>query len=601
MKNTDIRGFSFIELLITITILGLISIIAVSSFSQQNEASLNTKVQSEISTLENSLLLYKQENSELPQPKWNRNFFTKSTNYAHSYEDDETFWVHGFITNNSLAKKYIDIIPVDPRTGSFYAYWKTKWTEMYEIAWVIAKNDSYSSFVSWDYTAENGPFNLIREYNGPLFVKNNSQNNFPYNPYERVLTAKISDYSWDITINSSSYTQEEVLSYELISGDMIEISSGGYAELYYSDGTYSVLWDETSASKVIIQTMEFPEENNLITNIKLILESGMIWNKAANLDDESEFQIYTTDSTAAVRWTVFWVQKNDDDSQIIIQEWKVAVALVSTEDISELQESITNKTVVTQVIDTDNSNISYSDNESILSASDNNQAVWIQISDTEISYNSSAIEAIPSDIYQDLLATTTDESTEDEWVLVASALYDSQWDYELSTVSDYDINTNQSGVSIERKNGFDWVLIDNDDYLKYSNVSELFRDDYILEMRINIPTVDNTNDVNKKYLLSSVDWLELWLDKNNKLNTKIITQSRDEELKNIDSFNGTIDLWFQTISIKKSDDIMYYSISWSDWTEMNTPNIKNLMYIWSNPIESSQINSIIDYIKVYKK
>jgi hypothetical protein len=47
--------------------------------------------------------------------------------------------------------------------------------------------------------------------------------------------------------------------------------------------------------------MDYKQEHNLVTDVKLILESGMIWNKAASLDEESEFEIYTTDSTAAVR------------------------------------------------------------------------------------------------------------------------------------------------------------------------------------------------------------------------------------------------------------------------------------------------------------
>ena len=71
--------------------------------------------------------------------------------------------------------------------------------------------------------------------------------------------------------------------------------------------------------------MNFIQDNNLITDIKLVLESGMIWNKAASLDDESWFEIYTTDSTAAVRWTIFWVQKNQNNSEIIVQKWTVAI------------------------------------------------------------------------------------------------------------------------------------------------------------------------------------------------------------------------------------------------------------------------------------
>jgi hypothetical protein len=56
---------------------------------------------------------------------------------------------------------------------------------------------------------------------------------------------------------------------------------------------------------LILQNLEFPSQTNLITKVQLVLQSGMIWNKAASLDDESEFEIYTIDSTAAVRGTIF--------------------------------------------------------------------------------------------------------------------------------------------------------------------------------------------------------------------------------------------------------------------------------------------------------
>ena len=37
------------------------------------------------------------------------------------------------------------------------------------------------------------------------------------------------------------------------------------------------------------------------TLVKLTLTAGTIWTKATHLDTDSEFEIYTTDSTAAVR------------------------------------------------------------------------------------------------------------------------------------------------------------------------------------------------------------------------------------------------------------------------------------------------------------
>lgn len=42
--------------------------------------------------------------------------------------------------------------------------------------------------------------NLVKEYNWPDFVGNNSTTHFPYNPEEKVLTASINDYSGTISI-----------------------------------------------------------------------------------------------------------------------------------------------------------------------------------------------------------------------------------------------------------------------------------------------------------------------------------------------------------------------------------------------------------------
>jgi len=59
---------------------------------------------------------------------------------------------------------------------------------------------------------------LIREYNGPDFVYDNSPDNFPYNPYEKVLTARINDFSGSVSsikVNDSTMSTESLLSYNL--------------------------------------------------------------------------------------------------------------------------------------------------------------------------------------------------------------------------------------------------------------------------------------------------------------------------------------------------------------------------------------------------
>ena len=405
MKNTQLKGFSFIEILMIITILALISVVAYTSFGVRQNNAVNSKIQSEVTSLWNALLIAKQENNILPQPQWNKNFFAEDTSYVHDFEDSETFWVHGFITHNTLAKKYIDIVPVDPRTGSFYAYWKSKWTwsldEMYEIAWVVWDWDTPSTFVSWDYTAENGPFNLIREYNGPNFVHNESTLHFPYNPLERILTAKIDSYTWSVSINwIETYTQNELLSYELKSWDTVEVKQNGVVELYYSDGSRSILWDSSNDTILTLQKMDFIQDNNIITDIKLVLESGMIWNKAASLDDKSGFEIYTTDSTAAVRWTIFWIQKNENNSEVIVQKWTVAIKQNLISSAETLKSYISNEdtnSIPTIAVPMIPGLIDIENTETVIKVENNDPEKWASVWSTWwTSFSTWSIDDIPT-------------------------------------------------------------------------------------------------------------------------------------------------------------------------------------------------------------
>jgi len=51
--------------------------------------------------------------------------------------------------------------------------------------------------------------------------------------------------------------------------------------------------------------MRFPQEHNLFTQVRLALNVGSIWTKASKLSEQSVFEVYTTESVAAVRGTIF--------------------------------------------------------------------------------------------------------------------------------------------------------------------------------------------------------------------------------------------------------------------------------------------------------
>jgi hypothetical protein len=55
----------------------------------------------------------------------------------------------------------------------------------------------------------------VRDYAGPNFVSDNSKDYFPYNPYEKMLIAKITSYSGTVLINDKTFSQDEILAYSL--------------------------------------------------------------------------------------------------------------------------------------------------------------------------------------------------------------------------------------------------------------------------------------------------------------------------------------------------------------------------------------------------
>ena len=312
------KAFSIVEILIAISILVLLAVVWLSSKQWWDNTRDNTKAIADTETINNALEAYSQDNPILPLPGWNNNSFKVDATYSHLYNDAETFWVYGSFTENTLAKKYLEVLPLDPRTNSYYAYGKTKDTNQFEIASVHIVDWAATSKVVWNYTAEVGPYSLIREYNWKDFIYNNSTENFPYNPDELVMT--VTTQSWAV--------------YRV--WDTIKVWTGEKLEIYFSDGSTAILWDSARESILVLNELDFPKSDSLTTLVKLALWAGTIWTRATNLNEESEFEIYTTDSTAAVRWTEFWVSKMNTDilgsgtgTEILVLEWEVDVVPAS--------------------------------------------------------------------------------------------------------------------------------------------------------------------------------------------------------------------------------------------------------------------------------
>ncbi len=86
------------------------------------------------------------------------------------------------------------------------------------------------------------------------------------------------------------------------------------------------------------------KSDSFFTKISIALKIGTLWSQATKLDTESEFQIYTSDTTASVRWTVFWVSKNSLwSNRITVNTWKVAVSRIVNSGASSNFESLVSK------------------------------------------------------------------------------------------------------------------------------------------------------------------------------------------------------------------------------------------------------------------
>ncbi len=315
--NSNKKAFTFVELIITLWIIVLLWVIAVTTLNKSNENVNNTKIESDTITLKNALIAYKQTENKLPKPSWNNNYFAVDSTYSHSTSTG-AFWVYGSVTEDTIPKKYIDAIPLDPISNHYYSYWKTLDSEFFEIASVIRKWETASTKLDWTYPWEYWPISLIREYNWAFFISDRSTNHLPYNPDDHILSAKIWSYSWTVKVNGTLITGN----ISLVEWDDIETGTESYVNIFFSDWSVSTL---KADSKLTLSSLKYKStENNLLTQIKLFLWTWEIFTKATSLNsDGSDFEVYTSDTSAAVRWTIFSVSTNPWSTQVLVFEWEV--------------------------------------------------------------------------------------------------------------------------------------------------------------------------------------------------------------------------------------------------------------------------------------
>jgi type II secretory pathway pseudopilin PulG len=162
------QAFSFIELLITVSIIVLLTIIWLSVNTSYTIKANNSRITADLDTAYNALVTHSQTEWNLPLPGGNKNYFTSTGSYTHSWTDTSTYWVYGSLTEHTLSKKYLDSIPKDNNTNNYLAYGITRpdlnpdIANQFEISAIIQDGNSYRSIVKWNYTGKGSQFYIIK-------------------------------------------------------------------------------------------------------------------------------------------------------------------------------------------------------------------------------------------------------------------------------------------------------------------------------------------------------------------------------------------------------------------------------------------------------
>ena len=322
------KWFSFVEIIIVISILILLWFVVMKISGDSKQKTINATIESQLSNLWVALNSEITEKKELSLPNGTLNYFNKEWWYSHenfSDKDSESIWVYGVLSQSNFLSE----IPRDPRNNQYYAYGLLKDKQTFEVAWVIKNWADYLAKISGNYTGDKWTISLIREYNWPYFIAD-WEGKLPYNPEKVLLTA--TDKNWN------SFEEKDILEHKdwKIFKNNVEIWK--IADLATEENWkkyYDLYFSEWSIARLDLKDeikLTFWRDNDLFTFVKwndkskiaMFLDAGSMWIFAwSQRESDSDFSVTTADTTAAVRWTVFWVNANK--KQFTLVKWKIDI------------------------------------------------------------------------------------------------------------------------------------------------------------------------------------------------------------------------------------------------------------------------------------
>lgn len=604
------KAFTLVELIITLSIIILLTTIGLTTQNSLRENAKNAKVEANIETLQNAFSTYFQVNkNELPDVAGNTNYFTPSGSYSHA-GSETNFGRYGSVTEKTLPKAYLDNLPLDPYTGHYYKYGQTLvGKRTFQVAGVVRESSDPIALVRGNYlSGPDLPLDLVRGYNTSTFVSDGSPLVFPYNPDERVMSATV-------------YFSDTPGIGEIVS-EWSEITTWTRetATIYFSDGSVSELWEN---SELHLVDFTYPQDDSLITRVRLALTEGSIFTQAVDLGDESEFEIYTGDTTAAVRGTVF---RMDDDGTVDVIEGIVEIKRFSPiDDVQNFIETEEFDTI--EAIDIQEIGVWVDDDgqkfELIIKKANNGGTNFAQmylfwedggreLVPTEVT-NSSDIQQKRNKILEwvkrgveiaedDVAQVTSCETFKVEWKCIEANVRLLQEGYRLVAVAPYEEDTKLYWE--------DWVIDECEDD----------EDCFWLQTNDNGEVVGGLNARGEgKYMKYDVGNLGLG-EGSFVVEVEVEGEGLTRKVWSLDSFHNLFSFWEHYLKNPSScslDEDTFYTVFYVSHSGENTMYIEgesecnlsygrdlwisDYLYIGSNNSKQNKWDGIIWWVKIYKK
>lgn len=136
----NILAFTFIEIIVSITILVILSALWFYSYSQHLSDARDTERKSDFANISSSLKLHKQKRAVYPNPWSTSNIQYDGTTIALQWRLDETVII-----------TWLDKLPKDPYVKVPYFYSVTNNKQEFQLAATLENNNLYTALLEWDY------------------------------------------------------------------------------------------------------------------------------------------------------------------------------------------------------------------------------------------------------------------------------------------------------------------------------------------------------------------------------------------------------------------------------------------------------------------